>query len=163
MVATAFGNVTPELAASLRAAWDAVNNGWNQWVLNYTQSKQLDLLKDLGFQSPSWEDLSYRAAGPDRHGGTGRRRLDAVGPPPARPLAAAAGAHAPSGCGRAGLELPAAAPPREIATLVTARFGERGHALADWLLKLEAQRYARTPATTLPALRREFKQLAWPA
>jgi hypothetical protein len=45
--------------ASLRAAWEAINNSWNQWVLNYTQSKQLNLLKDIGFESPSWEDLSY--------------------------------------------------------------------------------------------------------
>ncbi len=53
------GNVSPELALSLRAAWDAVNNRWNQWVLNYTQSSQLDLLSRLGFDSPSWEDLVY--------------------------------------------------------------------------------------------------------
>ena len=59
MIATALGTVTPDLLASLRAAWEALNNGWNQWVLNYTQSKQLDLLKNLGFESPSWEDLSY--------------------------------------------------------------------------------------------------------
>ena len=36
-----------------------MNNSWNQWVLNYTQSKQLQLLRNLGFSSPSWEDLSY--------------------------------------------------------------------------------------------------------
>jgi hypothetical protein len=43
LVAAAFGVVvSPDLAASLRAAWEAVNNSWNQWVLNYTQSKQLD-------------------------------------------------------------------------------------------------------------------------
>ena len=40
-----------------------MNNSWNQWVLNYTQSKQLDLLKNLGFESPSWEDLSYLLIG----------------------------------------------------------------------------------------------------
>ncbi|OYW79841.1 MAG: hypothetical protein B7Z19_04280, partial [Polynucleobacter sp. 32-46-5] len=27
------------------------------WVLNYTQGRQLDLLKSLGLQSPSWQDL----------------------------------------------------------------------------------------------------------
>ena len=43
----------------LRAVWDAVNNTWNQKMLNYTQAKQLDLLKNLGFSSPSWADLSY--------------------------------------------------------------------------------------------------------
>ena len=162
MVATAFGNVTPELAASLRAAWDAVNNGWNQWVLNYTQSKQLDLLKGLGFQSPSWEDLSYLllalivmvALAGAAWTLWDRRQHD----PWLRLLE-----RTRQRLGRAGIEVAAATPPREIATLVTRRFGESGHALADWLLKLEAQRYARIPATTLPALRREYKQIAWPA
>src|SRR5215210_5144180 len=45
VLAAAFGTVSPELAVNLRAAWEALNNSWNQWVLNYTQSKQLDLLK----------------------------------------------------------------------------------------------------------------------
>lgn len=63
-VATAlFGTLNPQVAMSLRAAWDAVNNRWNQWVLNYTQSRQLDLLKSLGFDAPSWEDLIYVLCG----------------------------------------------------------------------------------------------------
>ena len=57
-LAEAFGTVSPTLAQDLRAAWDAVNNGWNQWVLNYTQSRQLDLLKNLGFEAPSLQDLA---------------------------------------------------------------------------------------------------------
>jgi transglutaminase-like putative cysteine protease len=59
VIASAFDAVTPNVSASLRAAWEALNNAWNQRVLNYTQSKQLDLLRNLGFESPSWEDLSY--------------------------------------------------------------------------------------------------------
>jgi transglutaminase-like putative cysteine protease len=161
VIATAFGTVTPELAISVRAAWEALNNSWNQWILNYTQSKQLDLLKNIGFQSPSWEDLSYvlialivfvalcgaawtlwdrRQHDPWlRLLGRARRRLQ-----------------------QAGVELPPAAAPRRIATLVTGRFGDNAQALADWLLKLEMQRYARTPGASLAALQREFKELAWP-
>jgi transglutaminase-like putative cysteine protease len=60
---TLFGTVNPQVAMTLRAAWDAVNNRWNQWVLNYTQSRQLDLLKSLGFEAPSWEDLIYVLCG----------------------------------------------------------------------------------------------------
>ena len=162
IVATAFGSVTPELAASLRAAWEAVNNGWNQWVLNYTQSKQLDLLKGLGFESPSWEDLSYLLLGLIvlvALGGAAwtlwdRRQHD----PWLRLLE-----RTRHRLREAGVDLPATAPPREIATQITRRFGEDGRALADWLLRLEAQRYARTPASTLPELRREFRTVAWPA
>jgi Transglutaminase-like enzymes, putative cysteine proteases len=161
VIATAFGTVSPNLAASLRAAWDALNNTWNQRVLNYTQSKQLNLLRNLGFSSPSWEDLSYvllvllvTAA----LSGAGwalwdRRQHD----PWLRLLLRVHRRLAQSG-----LQLPAAAPPRQIATVVTERFGERGHALADWLVKLEMQRYARSPGVNLAALQRQFKQLAWP-
>ncbi|POA15350.1 DUF3488 domain-containing protein, partial [Pseudomonas sp. FW300-N1A1] len=45
LFAGAIGVMSPTLVQNLRAAWEAVNNGWNQWVLNYTQSRQLDLLK----------------------------------------------------------------------------------------------------------------------
>lgn len=55
--------VHPALLAQVRALWEATNNRWNQWVLNYTQSRQLDLLKRLGFQSPSWTDLFHLMAG----------------------------------------------------------------------------------------------------
>ena len=58
LVAGAIGNVNPALLAQMRDAWEAVNNRWNQWVLNYSRGQQLDLLKNLGFSSPSWEDLS---------------------------------------------------------------------------------------------------------
>ncbi len=53
------GTVNPALALNLRAAWEAVNNRWNQWVLNYTQTRQLDLLKNIGFEEPDWQDLIY--------------------------------------------------------------------------------------------------------
>ena len=161
LLAGAFGSVNPTLAANLRAAWEALNNGWNQWVLNYTQSKQLNLLKNLGFRTPDWEHLSYLLLG----------LLVSFA------LAGAAWAlwerrqHDPwlrllhrvrRRLNRAGVELPAAAPPRQIATIVTARFGERGRGLADWLLKLETQRYARRGGG-LSALQHEFKQLTWPS
>ena len=160
-IATALGTVTPNLVASLRSAWEAMNNGWNQWVLNYTQSKQLNLLKGLGFESPSWEDLSYVLLGLLVFVALcaavwtlwERREHD----PWLRLLA-----RARARLQQAGLELPPTAPPRRIATAVTTRFGERGQALADWLVKLETQRYARSSGAGLAALRREFKQIAWP-
>jgi transglutaminase-like putative cysteine protease len=161
VIATALGTVTPNLSANLRAAWDALNNGWNQWVLNYTQSKQLDLLKNLGFASPSWEDLAFVLLGLlvlTALGGAALTLWDRREHDPWLRLLA----HTRKRLHRAGVELPAAAPPRQIATLVTGRFGPSAQALADWLLKLESQRYARTPGASLAALQREFKHLAWP-
>ena len=161
-IATALGTVTPNLAASLRAGWEALNNGWNQWVLNYTQSKQLNLLKNLGFRSPSWEDLSFVLLGlvvfVALCGAAWtmweRRQHD----PWLRLLA-----RTRERLLKAGLDLPAATPPRQIAALVTGHFGDRAQALADWLLKLEKQRYARSSDASLAALQREFKHLAWPS
>lgn len=37
-----------KLWEQLHNTWDAVNNGWNQWVLGYDPTKQLELLKSLG-------------------------------------------------------------------------------------------------------------------
>ena len=161
VLGTAMRAVSPTLWSALRSGWEAMNNGWNQWVLNYTQSRQLDMLRNLGFTSPSWEDLS--------------RVLLAV-----IVLVALAGAlwswwdrlqHDPwlRLLGRArkrlrasGLDIGNTAPPRAIASLVTSRFGTEATALSQWLLKLEAQRYARTPAASLAALRREFHRIPWP-
>ena len=58
LVAGAMLNMSPELAARLRAQWEAVNNRWNQWVLSYSRQQQFDLLKRLGVKSPSWQDLA---------------------------------------------------------------------------------------------------------
>ena len=36
---------------------DAINNGWNQWVLGYDQDKQLKLLKKLIHKDIAWGDI----------------------------------------------------------------------------------------------------------
>lgn len=41
----------------LRQSWDSVNNGWNQWVLNYTQTQQEQFLKGLGLGIESWKGM----------------------------------------------------------------------------------------------------------
>jgi len=58
LVGGAMRTLSPEMAARLRAAWEAVNNRWNQWVLNYSRGQQFDLLRQLGWRSPSWQDLA---------------------------------------------------------------------------------------------------------
>jgi transglutaminase-like putative cysteine protease len=45
------------LLAQLRFRWDAINNGWNQWVLNYTPEKQKSLLRSLGFDNIDWQTM----------------------------------------------------------------------------------------------------------
>jgi len=158
----ALGTVSPTLAANMRAAWEALNNSWNQWVLNYTQSKQLNLLKNMGFESPSWEDLSYVLLAIIVFvalAGAAWSYWERVQHDPWLRLLARVRRRLK----QQGVELPPSAPPRQIATYVTTHFGQDGRALAQWLLQLEAQRYGRAARSDLGALRREFKKLAWPS
>jgi transglutaminase-like putative cysteine protease len=160
----AMGAFSPTLAAQLRATWEAVNNRWNQWILNYSQYKQLDLLKNMGFQSPSWEDLSYvlltlivlvSLAGAawtfwerSQHDpwlrllARARKKLDKHGIP----------SHSASS-------------PRHLALQVLQHHGEAGRPVHDWLMQLEAQRYAASDngAQPLSGLKKHYRQLRWPA
>ncbi len=58
LVGGAFNTINPALAAELRSLWEGANNRWNQMVLNYSQGQQLDLLRHLGMQTPTWQDLA---------------------------------------------------------------------------------------------------------
>ena len=168
VISQALLNVNPQFALNLRAVWEAANNRWNQWVLNYSQAKQLDVLRNLGFESPSWEDLTYvlialvvcaslvGAAWTlwERHrqdpwlrllhGATARLR-------------------------KAGLQLPDTAPPRQMAALLQTH-AVAGQpelaAIVQWLLRMETWRYAHPArhahAQQLGTLRREFRSLPWP-
>lgn len=170
-----FGNVNPALALNLRAAWDAVNNRWNQWVLNYTQSRQLDLLKNIGFKEPNWQDLIYvlcaivvvASLGGAAWNAWERHHQD----PWLRLLQqAVAKLHA------AGIRFSPASTPRQIARqLLSAAPSSSPHtppqqqAWHDWLIRLEALRYARPEAgqtghfkRQLATLHRELKHLQWP-
>lgn len=137
------GSVSPALALNMRAAWDAVNNRWNQWVLNYTQQRQLDLLKNLGFESPGWEDLLYilwsivvvASLASAAWSAWERQRQD----PWLRLLVRARKAFA-----HAKLQLPPQSTPRQLIELwrqhpsLQARYPQ----LRTWLLQLEALRYS---------------------
>jgi transglutaminase-like putative cysteine protease len=142
LVAGAIGSVSPALLAQLRSSWESINNRWNQWVLNYSRGQQLDLLKNLGFSSPNWEDLALLLIGTlstlallgagwawwDRHRQEPWQRQ-------ARQLRAA--------LQRLGLAALPHDTPRALAAQVEARFGARGAALAGLLHTLDAQRYGR--------------------
>ena len=58
LMAAAVGSVAPALLDQLRRSWESLNNSWNQWVLNYGRGQQFDLLRELGFEAPSWQDLA---------------------------------------------------------------------------------------------------------
>ena len=160
LVAGAIGNVSPQLLEQLRGGWEALNNRWNQWVLNYSRGQQIDLLKDLGIRSPSWEDLalllivalSALALAGAAWAWWDRRRVDPWTRQSARLRAALV---------RAGISAAAHEPPRALAQRVRERFGADGEALAALLDVLERQRYSRaTIAKPDTSLTRRFVQQA---
>jgi len=159
-VAGTLDAMSPQLFARLRSGWEAVNNRWNQWILNYSRGQQFDVLKQIGFVSPSWEDLTLLLVGAlsslalagalwawlDRHRvDPWVRQLERIRRA-LRTLDVAAAAHEA---------------PRTLATRVRARLGSAGEPLAALLDALESQRYGRA-AIRRPdrTLTREFAQQA---
>lgn len=172
--ASAVGNfVDTGTLEKLRAVWEAVNNRWNQWVINYTQSRQLNLLQSLGFESPGWTDLLRllacslsalallwliwaRATRPQRDGWSqlmhaARLRLQ-----------------------RAGIASGASDSTRSLSRRVQESWAKESAsaplaaAISDWLLDMERLRYApssNTEATELKSLRRRWlsiRKQRWP-
>ena len=130
-------------------------------MLNYTQARQFDLLKTLGFAAPSWLDLvrllglliCAAALAGALWALWERSRQD-----PWQRLQLKARAR----LARAGLALPAHLPPRAMASQARERLGAPAEPAAQWLLRLEQTRYAPQPGATLGQLRREFARLPWP-
>ncbi len=168
VVATAVGNViSPTLVQNMRAVWEAVNNAWNQRILNYTQSRQLDLLRALGFEAPSWEDLGYLLLGAlvlASLGGAAWTRWERKRQDPWLRLLE----QVRQQLQRLGLQPGAAATPRELARLLALKHDpadNRVQAIQAWLQRYEVLRYApraQPDAAGLAVLRRELNQLSWP-
>jgi protein-glutamine gamma-glutamyltransferase len=163
-IATAIGAFDPTLAQRLRDVWEAVNNGWNQWVLDYTQVRQLDLLKSLGFESPSWADLAYVLIGVvvivSLIGAAWTLWERQQHDPWLRTLM-----RARRRLGQLGLTASEHATPRELARAAHVEWGENDftQALRAWLLRLETLRYAPCSTDTLGSLQADFRQMPWPA
>ncbi len=170
-MAQTLSTLSPGMAQQLRATWDAINNGWNQWVLTYTQAKQLNLLRTLGFESPSWEDLSFVLI-------TVVVLVSGVGAlwalydraqhdPWMRLLH-----RARQKLTTLGIASSSASSPRQLAAQIASQTRhhtyplntERAQALQLWLLQLEAQRYAapleaHVSKIRLRALQKQFARL----
>ena len=155
-VAGTLDAMSPRLFAELRSALEAVNNRWNQWVLNYSRGQQFDVLKQMGFATPGWEDLALLLVGTlvglalagatwawlDRHHvDPWVRQLERIRRA-LRSLGIAAAAHEA---------------PRTLAIRVRATLGDAGGLLAAMLDALELRRYSRNAARRPdPALARDF-------
>jgi len=53
-----WGLAAPSLLLhQLQLSWDALNAGWNDWVLGYGPDKQNDFMRMLGMDDPSWRKM----------------------------------------------------------------------------------------------------------
>ncbi len=166
---------SPALSERLQATWEAVNNRWNQWVLNYTQDRQFELLKHLGFEAPSWRDLGYLMAALLALASLGaaawarweRRQHD----PWLRLLA-----QARQRASQLGLDAGPQTSPRQLAQQLQSLCGAQPATagVVTWLLALEAVRYAgphpsafaapnSSPQQALAQLRQQYTLLTWPS
>jgi len=159
-VAGTLDAMNPELFAQLRSAWEVINNRWNQWVLNYSRGQQLDVLKQMGFVAPTWEDLASLLVGTlvglalagaiwawlDRHRvDPWVRQLERM----KRALRALGVAAAPHDA------------PRALAARIRENLGAAGEPLAALLDALEARRYSRAAVRRPdPRMTRDFTQQA---
>jgi transglutaminase-like putative cysteine protease len=152
LVAGAVNSLNPALAQQLRAAWENVNNRWNQWVLNYSRGQQFDLLRSLGVGSPDWTDLASALitllCGGALAGAAwawwDRRRQD-----PWQRLQHRVQAQLAA----LGVAVDLHHGPRERARRVRLALGPRGHALAAELEALDQARYGDAAAGSASALR----------
>jgi len=160
IVAGTIGSISPALLEQFRDGWEAINNRWNQWVLNYSRGQQLDVLKHLGVRSPSWEDLALLLIGALSSLALGgavwawwdRHRVD----PWVRQMERMRDALR-----RLGIAAAAHDAPRALASRVRARYGAQGESLAALLDMLDRQRYSRASiARPDAALTRRFVGLA---
>ena len=158
--AQALNAVSPGFTFNLRALWEATNNRWNQWVLNYSQAKQMDLLRNLGFSAPDWQDLSTVLIGlivAASLTGAGWNWWNRLRRDPwlhaletARQQIKATGLPVEPGC-----------TPRALALLL--QTDPRANPLAvQWLLQLEALRYGKTDtAGALRTARLQLRTMRW--
>jgi transglutaminase-like putative cysteine protease len=51
------GDIDAQALRAWRNQWDAVNHRWNVWVLQYSQGEQMQLMRSIGWPTPSWSDL----------------------------------------------------------------------------------------------------------
>jgi transglutaminase-like putative cysteine protease len=160
VLAQALNAVSPGFTLNLRALWEATNNRWNQWVLNYSQAKQMDLLRNLGFSAPDWQDLSTVLIGlivAASLTGAGWNWWNRLRRDPwlqaletARQQIKATGLPVAPGC-----------TPRALALLL--QTDPRANPLAvQWLLQLEALRYGKADAAgALRTARLQLRTMRW--
>lgn len=144
-----------DILARWRVGWEAANNRWNQWVLNYSRGQQIDLLKHIGVNAADWLHLGLAllvilgasSIGTwiylqwrSRNSDPWTRKMEAL-------------RHE---IRRLGVNVDHHAPPLALSKLVSEHLGDAAAHLARALMELDARRYG--PATSGASLNKQFRQ-----
>ena len=159
LVEAALNTVDPLMAARLRSGWEAMNNRWNQYVLNYSSGLQFDLLRQLGVQTPNWQDLLYALSGLLVLGGlagAGWALLDRARQDPWLRLQRKVQVQLAA----IGVAVQASDAPRARAAKVRAALGAEGQGVAEQLDALDHLRYA-SPAAGAARLATDRAAKSW--
>lgn len=148
-----------------RSAWEALNTRWNHYVLNYTQGRQLDLLREFGLSSPSWRDLVQALGAVVLLGVALGFGLLHLGRQPTDPWVTALNRLRYQML-RRGLPCLPCHTPRQLRRIAEEKWGRQSAGLAEWLMAYEKARYA-TDAfppqnDALRALQRSLRHISWP-
>jgi len=152
--------ISPHFAQYLRAMWEAVDNGWNQWILNYTQEHQLNLLQALGLKSSNWQTLMQllcAALGLYLLGWLVLTYWERGRDPWQHLLLRAAHTLIDKG-----LHFPTYTSPRSMAQQIREHFGEQGEAAAQWMLRYETERYSKQRTASPQQMWRQWRRLSLP-
>jgi hypothetical protein len=146
----ALGRIDPGLIAQLaqlRQLWSAADHRWNQWVLDHGRQRQLELLRQLGWQDVDSYALaralliglaSLGLAGAVWAAWDGRRHVARA----RRDAWLSGWQRLKQALTSVGIELPPHATPRSAAQAAIQRWGSGAEALARALDTLERLRYA---------------------
>ena len=144
--------------ARLRFRWEALDNAWNQWVLDYNPARQRDLLAGLGMASPDWQHMASTLA---LLGGVllTAFTLWALAARPARDPVTAAWERLSEKLAVRGLARRPWEGPRDYADRVAATLPNSAGEIRIIAEIYESLRYGAVPAPRLPELKRRIRNL----
>jgi hypothetical protein len=162
---TAVNALHPALAAQLQAWWESLDSRWTLWVLDHNSRRQLDWLRQWGWQDVSIDSLWRVLAGACAVLSLAGLAL-LLWRPQRRP-------HDPwlrllerarHQMRRSGVVVAPHSPPAAMAQAWRRVRGTTSgpDAVTQWLQAMETQHYSDAPDTTLATLQQQFRRLHWP-
>jgi protein-glutamine gamma-glutamyltransferase len=131
---------------------------WNQQVLSYTQTQQLRLLENLGFEAPDWQSL-VQVLGVVLSGAALLGVVIARSQQPRPDLWVALLRRARAHLREQGVPIPLQATPRQMRECIAQAWPDRHSDWHEWLLAMEKCRYSPAEGSGVATLARQYARL----